>query len=215
MLKSILKKKEKGTPVIFTIFNPLAMAAYLAGEALFLAHLRTEPGTVKLAIDALTGTCSSFVKEVISLGCDGIFLSTKFASYDLLNDAEYKKFGRPADIEVLKAASRGWFNVLHLHGQYPMFESLADYPVQAVNWHDRTAYPSLAQAGKLFKGALMAGVEQLEVLHLGTPEQVDAQVLDAVKQTGGRRLIVAPGCTYPVDVPHRNLMAMRMAVEKA
>ncbi len=51
------------------------------------------------------------------------------------------------------------------------------------------------------------------MLHLGTPADVEAQVFDAIKQTKGRHLIVAPGCTYPVDVPHRNLMAMRRAVE--
>ena len=214
-LDIVLKKRKKETPVIFTIFNPVAMAAYLAGDELFLAHLRSEPGKVSRAIEALTLTCSSFVKAVIERGCDGIFLSTKFASYELLNDVEYKKFGRPADMAVLKAASGGWFNVLHLHGQYPMFASLADYPVQAINWHDRTAGPSLAQAGKLFKGGLMAGVEQFETLHLGTPAEIEAQVFDAIRQMKGRRLIVTPGCTYPVDIPNRSLMAMRMAVEKA
>lgn len=214
MLKTVLKKRAKDTPVIFTIFNPVAMAAYLAGDDLFLAHLRTEPEKVKRAIDALTQTCSSFVKTVIDEGCDGIFLSTKFASYELLSDAEYNKFGRSADLAVLKAASKGWFNVLHLHGQYPMFKSLSDYPVQAINWHDRTAYPNLTEAQKLFSGALMAGVEQFETLHLGTPADIEAQVFDAIRQMKGRRLILTPGCTYPVDIPHRNLMAMRAAVDK-
>ena len=34
---------------------------------------------------------------------------------------------------------------------------LSDYPVQAINWHDRTALPGLSEAEKLFHGALMGG----------------------------------------------------------
>jgi uroporphyrinogen decarboxylase len=29
----------------------------------------------------------------------------------------------------------------------------------------------------------------------------------------GHRLIVTPGCTYPLGIPHSNLLAMRHAVE--
>jgi len=213
-LRTVLKKREAATPVVFTIFNPLAMAAYLAGDETLLVHLRTEPERVKRAVAALTETCAKFVKAVIDEGCDGIFLSSRFSSFEIMDYNEYKKFGRQGDLEVLKAASKGWFNILHLHGQHPMFEQLSDYPVQAVNWHDRTAYPDLKGAKKLFKGALAGGVEQFQTLHLGTPAEVEAQVKGAIKQTGGRRLIVTPGCTYPVDIPHRNLMAMRKAVEK-
>jgi len=56
-------------------------------------------------------------------------------------------------------------------------------------------------------------VEQLKVLLLGSPADVEAQVRDAVRQMNGRRLIISPGCTYPVTVPVSNLLAMRRAVE--
>jgi hypothetical protein len=37
---------------------------------------------------------------------------------------------------------------------------------------------------------------------------VAAQVRDAVTQTGGRGLIVAPGCVLPLDVPDASLEAV-------
>jgi len=212
-LSMILEQKDPDTPVIFTMFNPLAMAGYLAGEERFLAHLRQYPERVQRAIMALTATCASFAGAAISLGCDGIFLSTRYASYEMMSEEEYHRFGRPADLAVLKSAADGWFNVLHLHGQHPMFTSLSDYPVHAVNWHDRTAWPGLAEAVPLFKGALMAGIEQFKTLYFGSPEEVEAQVHNAISQLNGRRLIVTPGCTYPLGVPHSNLMAVRRAVE--
>jgi uroporphyrinogen decarboxylase len=212
-LRRIIEKREKNTPVIFTMFNPLAMAAYLAGDELLLAHVRSEPHRVLHALEALAETSVRFARQAIVQGCDGIFLSTRFASYEMMNEDEYRQFGRPGDLAVLAAAAGGWFNVLHMHGQHPMFIMLSDYPVQAVNWHDRTSWPGLAEAGKIVPHALMGGVEQFKTLHLAGPGEVKAQVRDAIGQMGGRRLIVTPGCTYPLGVPHANLMAMRKAVE--
>jgi uroporphyrinogen decarboxylase len=213
-LRMIIEKRESNTPVIFTIFNPLAMAAYLAGDETLLVHLRLYPDKVEKALKALGETCSSFVKSVIAEGADGIFLSTRFASYELMSEDEYRCFGQPSDLAVLAASSGGWFNVLHLHGQYPMVKALADYPVQAVNWHDRTSWPGLKEAKKLFPGAVMGGIEQYKVLNFGSPLNVELQVHDAIDQTQGRRLIVTPGCTYPMSVPHSNLIAMRRAVDR-
>jgi len=211
-LRMVIDRKQSDTPVILTVFNPLAMACYLAGDDLCLAHLRSEPERVQRALKALAATCSSLVRKAIEGGCDGIFLSARAASYEMMSEEEYSCFGRPWDLEVLEAASAGWFNVLHLHGQHPMFVPLSDYPVQAVNWNDRTAGPSLAEAGKLCSKALMAGVEQQKTLLYGTPGEVEQQVHNAVRQTGGRRVIVTPGCTYSLGVPHSNLLAIRRAV---
>ncbi len=213
-LRMIVDQKEAETPVIFTMFDPLAMAAYLAGDETLLVHLRSEPHRVLRALDALAETSARFARAAMAEGCDGIFLSTRFASYELMSEDEYRQFGRPGDLTVLAAANeKGWFNVLHLHGQHPMFISLSDYPVQAVNWHDRTAWPGLAEAAGLVPHAVMGGVEQFKTLHLGSAEEVKAQVRDAVQQMRGHRLIVTTGCTYPLGVPHSNLLAMRQAVE--
>jgi len=214
-LRRVVQQKRSDTPVIVTMFNPLALAFYLAGEETCLAHLRTYPERVESAINALTQTCTDFARAAIGEGADGIFLSARFASYELISEIEYNRFGRPGDLAVLAAAADGWFNVMHVHGQHPMLSQMSNYPAHALNWHDRTAYPGLAEAAKLFKGALMGGIDQYEVLQSGSPEEVAAQVHDAVRQMNGRRLIVTPGCTYPLSVPHTNLVAMRRAVETA
>jgi uroporphyrinogen decarboxylase len=212
-LRMVVEQRDPETPVIQTVFNPLAMARYLAGDETYLVHLRREPERVQRALAALAATCASFVGAAIQEGADGIFLSTSSASFEEMSPDEYLRFGRPSDLEVLAAARGGWFNVIHLHGNYPMFAPIADYPVQVVNWHDRAYGPSLAEAASLFPGALAGGVEQYQLLHFGTPAEVTAQVKDAIAQMGGKRLIVAAGCTYPLTVPDGNLLAARRAVE--
>jgi uroporphyrinogen decarboxylase len=212
-LRKVLQGRDPETPVIQTIFNPIGMARYLADEV-YVVHLRRDPKRFERALEALTETCAAFAKAAIAVGADGIFLSTASASYEVMSEDEYRRFGRPGDLAVLEAANGGWLNILHLHGQHPMFAVLADYPIHAINWHDRTAGPSLAEAAKLFPGALVGGVEQFTLLHFGTPAEVEAQVQDAIGQMGGRRLIVAAGCTYPATVPDGNLLAARRAVEQ-
>jgi len=213
-LRRVIREKDAHTPVIVTMFNPLAMAAYLAGDELFLAHLRQYPERVFSALNALTETSARFARACIEEGADGIFLSTRFASYEMMGADEYRQFGRPADLTVLEAAGGGWLNVLHLHGQHLMFRELADYPVQAVNWHDRTSGIDLLTAAELFPGALMGGVEQLGLLQTGSPNDVTTQAQEAITAMNGRRLILSTGCTYPLGVPEANLLAMRRAVEK-
>ncbi len=212
-LGRVIKERAAETPVIVTMFNPLSIAAYAAGMETCMAHLRSDPQKVEPALKAITETSVRFARAAIEAGADGIFLSTRHASYEIMSESEYRRFGRPDDLEVLKAAAGGWFNVLHFHGQHLMFPQLADYPVQAINWHDRTTSFSLSGAKKLFPKALMGGIEQYKILRFGTPEEVEGQVKDAIKQMDGRQLIVSPGCTYPLDVPHSNLIALRKAVE--
>jgi uroporphyrinogen decarboxylase len=212
-LQKVIDQKDPETPIIVTMFDPLALACNLAGEKTCLAHMRTHPQLLAAALGALTETCVAYARAAIDAKADGVFLSTPHASYDLMNQVEYQQFGRPGDLAVLAAAAGGWFNVLHVHGPHPMLPVAYDYPAHALNWDDRIAYPDMAEAAKHFKGALMGGVDQYRVLEKGSMEDVVTQVHDTVRLMNGRRLIVTPGCTYPIDVPHSNLAAMRHAVE--
>ncbi|MDP6632728.1 MAG: uroporphyrinogen decarboxylase family protein [Dehalococcoidales bacterium] len=211
-LKFVIEKRDPDIPVIQTVFNPIAMARYMAGDDVYLAHLRRAPEKLERALKAMTETCADFVKASIAEGADGIFMSTSAAGYEVMSVAEHDRFCRPCDLEILEAAGQGWFNMLHVHGQQPMFAELADYPVQVINWHDRSAGPGLKDALGLFKGALAGGVEQYQTLQFETPREVTAQVHDAVRQTRGRRLIVSAGCTYPITVPEGNILAVRRAL---
>lgn len=201
-------------PFVQTVFNPLSMLKYLAGEPLALAHLRREPRMMVEALGVVTETVIRFVEEVMKRGAAGIFLAVQHASFVKMTEAEYREFGRPYDLRVLEAAGDGWFNVLHMHGEEVMFDLLASYPVPVVNWHDRETPPTLAEGAQRFRGALVGGLRQWETMLRGTPEDVRAEVEDALRQTGGRRLIIGTGCVTPITAPTRNIRAARLAVER-
>jgi uroporphyrinogen decarboxylase len=102
--------------------------------------------------------------------------------------------------------------MLHIHGENIMFDLLASYPVDMINWHDRLTAPSLAQGLTKVKGAVVGGVEERNLLVSGSVEDVRSQVRDAIAQTGGRRLIVGPGCVAGIAAPEQNI---RTVVEEA
>ena len=105
-LRTVIAKKDPDTPVIHTMFNPLALATRLSGDEACFVELRRNPKRMERVLTALTETCQSFARAVIEEGADGIFMSTGAASYEIMSEEEYHHFGRPYDLEVLKSAEK-------------------------------------------------------------------------------------------------------------
>jgi uroporphyrinogen decarboxylase len=203
-------------PYIQTIFSPLAQAKNLAGGDRLLVHLREAPEAVHAGLQTITQTTIAFLKACQARGIAGIYYALQFATYRLLSADEHQVFGAPYDLRILAAAGECWFNMLHLHGSDIMFDQAAAYPFyQAINWHDRETAPSLGEGLRRSRAAVCGGLARWEDLLRGTPDGVRAQVTDAIRQTGGRRLIVASGCVAPVNAPFSNLRAVRESVEGA
>lgn len=200
------------TPVLATIFSPLSIAKNLGRDRL-LHDLRHHPADLHAALKVIAQTTARFAVACLENGADAIFFATQFASLDLLTEEEYREFGLPYDAEVLAAIQgKADFVLLHAHGKRPMFDLLATYPVQAINWHDRRTSPSLAEGQKRFRGAVVGGLDEWEALQDGPAAAIE-QVREAMLQTGGQRFILAPGCVIPIDTPEENIRAVRMAVE--
>jgi uroporphyrinogen decarboxylase len=199
-------------PFIQTIFSPLAQAKNLVGGENLLVHLRRNPDDLHYGLEVITETIIRFISAALDTGMDGVFYAVQHAQYGLLSEGEYAVFGRPYDLRALEAVEGLWLNVLHLHGSDVMFDLLADYPVQVVNWHDRETWPTLAEAQERFAGAVCGGLARWDAVVQGTPEQVQEQAADALAQTGGQRFILGTGCVTPVVAPASNIRAVCEAV---
>ncbi|GAA3622665.1 uroporphyrinogen decarboxylase family protein [Secundilactobacillus similis] len=211
-------------PFIQTIFNPLTTALKLAGNRLIL-DIKEHPESVKQALQALAETTINFVNENINAGVDGFFYATQTATSNFFTREEYLEFGRPFDLEVLDAfKDKTWFNVAHIHGDNTYFDLIEDYPVQALNWHDRSVSPTLAEARKLTDKVLIGGLHELpyyneagkvekpSILVTGSPEAVENHVHEAIDEVNGHGLIIGPGCVASQLVPEQNIYALRSAV---
>ncbi|HMB34773.1 MAG TPA: uroporphyrinogen decarboxylase, partial [Methylomirabilota bacterium] len=58
-----------------------------------------------------------------------------------------------------------------------------------------------------FSGAAVGGLGEKDVLLKGSPSAVAAQAQDAVRQSGGTGVVVAPGCVLPLATSDENLEA--------
>jgi len=200
-------------PFVETIFSPLSQAKNLAGRAKLLSHLREDPEALLAGLETITATTALFIEAARQRGIAGIFLATQLASYELLSEEEYRRFGVPFDRVLLDAASGLWLNILHLHGVRVMFDLLAAYPVQIVNWHDRETPPTLGEGQARVRGAVLGGLGQWETMVCGTPDTIRREAQDAIHQTGGQRFVLGTGCVTPITAPWANLRAARQAVE--
>ncbi|HYB72972.1 MAG TPA: uroporphyrinogen decarboxylase family protein [Candidatus Sulfotelmatobacter sp.] len=206
------KAVGEGTPIVQTVFNPLSVAYKLGGERV-LEDIRRPPAALHTALQAIAETLRGFVKACLQAGADGIFFATQLASEKFCSAGKYREFGRPYDLQVLEAAEGSGFSVLHLHGADIFFDLVADYPVHAVNWHDRRVPPSLAEARERYSRCFVGGMNETETLPRGPASRVREEVLDAIAQVQGRGVIVGPGCVFPVGTPEAHLEAARRAVE--
>lgn len=202
----------ENVPFIQTIFNPLSQAKNLAGERL-LADIRQHPEAVKAGLATITESIIRFIEAIKPAGAAGIFLAVQHASYDRLTEAEYREFCQPLDLQILEATEGMWFNLIHLHGLNVMFDLVADYPVQVINWHDVETPPSLSEAQRRTDKALCGGLRQWETMLRGTPDTIQAEARAAIEATGGQRFILGTGCVTPITAPTGNIRAARQAVE--
>jgi uroporphyrinogen decarboxylase len=222
---------------------PTMEAAADPRDAAMTQFLREAPGALARALDVVAESSANFARHCLAAGADGIFLSVRddwvdspdgpgkgdrsnlperpegcFAQIGPVpfsRSGTYDRLVRPGDLKTLAAAAPGTFNLLHVCGKALDFRRFAAYPVHGINWADRTAGPPIAEVAGWVRPALCAGLDNLQTMVTGSPDDCAAQVSDALRQAGPRPIFIAPGCTFdPHAVPSANLRAIRAAVER-
>jgi uroporphyrinogen decarboxylase len=203
-----------GAYYIQTLFSPLSVIGRLAGGDLAAVRrwMTSAPEALKSALAAVAATLSEYAAASLQAGAAGVFFATTdWATADHLDPALYAEFARPFDLQVLASVRDASFNVLHVCRPRNFLPELLDYPVSAFNWADREeGNLSLAAAAARTPAAVMGGVAQRTIAR-GSPEEVAAEVREAIASTGGRRLLVAPGCSISPQTPPENLAAAAAA----
>lgn len=213
-LRLLNKAYAPHTPILQTIFSPMAQAKNLVGKGNLQLHLRQHPEALHAGLEIITRSTIAFLEEAAKTGIDGIFYAIQHAQYGEINRTEFEAFCRPYDLRVLQAAGGFWLNMGHIHGENIMFDAVADYPLPILNWHDQHTPPTLAEAQQRYPGVVCGGLRRWETLVLGTPAAVQAEVRAAVQATGGRRLIIGTGCVMPITAPAGNIRAARLAADE-
>ena len=221
-----------GAHFLQTVFSPLSVLYFLVArpqqthpaEQLpdiqyedLRRYLQENPRGAHAALKNIAATLGKFASAAVDSGASGLFFAiVRLARQGVLSRSEFEEFGKPYDLQVLKAVEGAPFNLLHICGPQAYFDVAAEYPVHALNWASIGQYnPTLSEAKLHAHQALVGGVDEIENLQHGRPEDVLREALAAIDATGGRHHLLSPGCATSVDVPAENLRALRQAVELA
>lgn len=214
-----------------TVFSPLSVLGFLVARSEqhridldvqaqhdgLRRYFAENPKGVHEALKNIATTLGQYAAATVDAGASGLFYAiVKLARQGILTEAEYEEFGKPYDLQVLKAVEAAPFNMLHICGPYAYFHAITDYPVDAINWATLNQNnPTVNEAKDQTDRALVGGVDELGVLQTGTPEQVIDEALTAIRSVNGRHFLLSPGCGTNVDVPDANLHALRKAADIA
>ncbi len=204
-LRLVKSKLNPDTPLIQSIFSPLAQAKNLAGKTDLLYHIRQYPDQFKAGLEIIADTTAGFIEECLKIGIDGLFFAVQFASFDLLTGEEFISFGKYYDSKLFELMNSFWLNMVHIHGKNIMFDEILDYPAQIINWHDRETSPSLESGLGKFNGAVCGGLSRIDTMVLGDSQIIKKEIENAVKQTNGTGLIIGTGCVLPQTAPIGNV----------
>jgi uroporphyrinogen decarboxylase len=219
-VKSIgMVAKELGpdVPVIQTVFSPITVGGYLVGksQSRIVRELRKHPDLVRPALQRIADALVDFSRRSVEAGAAGIFYAISgYAGRGVMPEAVYRELVLPYDLSVLsRLPAEAWFNVVHLCGSNLNFGLAREMPAQVVSWsiHNQ-GNPSLAEGRKMSDRAVMGGLGQRASLLYGPPAEVEAEARRAVAETGGRGLLLAPGCSVPTRAKDINLAAMVAAI---
>ncbi|NWF94890.1 MAG: hypothetical protein HXY34_01975 [Candidatus Thorarchaeota archaeon] len=204
-------------PTMATVFDPAMVADKLCEEKL-VQYIESHPDVMRHTLDLITDVMIDFARAVLEAGSYGLFIASQHSTKTAVSDRDYREFVLPYQEKMLSRLSgKAKFIVVHLHtgerGEEVRFD-LADrtHAVDALNWEDQTAVPTLAEGKARLRRTVLGGVDQQGLLRTGTVDDIKAQVLDTIRQTRLKRLIVSPGCVIPVDTPRDNIRAVVDAV---
>ena len=216
-LGMVVRELGPGIPVIQTVFSPLTVAGYLVGrsKSRVMRDLRKNGDVTMPALQRIADALVDFSRKSVAAGAAGVFYAISgYASRDAMPEQVYRDLVLPLDLSVLdRLPKAAWFNVVHLCGSNLHFGLARDLPAQAISWsvHNQ-GNPTLAEGRKISGKPVMGGLGQRSTLLYGPPPEVEAEVRRAVGETGGRGLLVAPGCSVPPRARDANLAAMVAAI---
>jgi len=208
----------RDVPMLMTVFTPMSIAAELAGGPQDLAALITQdPASVHVGLQAITKTFAGFAARCVEAGADGVFLATTHCATETnFTMSQYAEFGRPYDLEILRAARKAPLNLLHVCQAHSMVRDLADYPVAMLNW-DMAApsNPDLATlASQVSDKTLVGGLERKRFSEAGGREALLAEAEAARRAMGKRPFVLGATCTIDTTSDPDAVMAIRRSVER-
>lgn len=201
---------QDDAPLIVSIYSPLTIADMLC-HGRVLQDMRSFSNDLRGGLQVIAAVTAVFAHACLEAGADGVMMVNRLAGRDQMRRREYRDFAMNFDLPVFNQLPDTALRVLYLDVEQPDLELIDRYPVQVVCWPTWRCDPSLSAARQQFRGTLMGGLNPMTFAS-GSIADLREQTRDAISQTGGWRLVLAPSGALPVDSRPDLLAAMRQLI---
>jgi uroporphyrinogen-III decarboxylase len=150
-------------------------------------------------------------------GADYIYYPDSVSSPAFMSPAHYLEFAFPYHSKICKAAKEfGLYTVIHpCGGEYPILFDV--YRIPGVDAYHFSELVDIGVIRQIYgpRALLYGNVNPLTKLLTETPQDIEEEVKKIIKAAGRLgRLLMAPGCTIPPNVPYENFKALVEACQK-
>jgi uroporphyrinogen decarboxylase len=218
-IRTLRSRLGNDYPLVLTLFSPLTYILRFMGKAKAVEQARQQPEAFEEGLGIVAANLRKLIQAAIDTGASGIFFSCMGATNAHFTQEEYARFGRPYDLDALAGGHGGWLNIVHVHADPTQtedriyFEMFTNYPVSVISWSDRLTEPTLSEAATLTAKCLMGGLWERGPLTHGSETELENEIMSAITQTKGRKLILANGCSIPDDTAEEWLHVGRRLVD--
>ncbi|MCR5722941.1 MAG: hypothetical protein K6G72_11440, partial [Lachnospiraceae bacterium] len=107
----------------------------------------------------------------------------------------------------------------HIHGDSNLyFDKFLDFPFEAFNWQSTITNVSLSDAARKTNKILIGGIERQSGFDFPSREELTEKirknVKDAIASVPANRLIIAPGCALPNELPEFRFNVLKEVIDE-
>jgi MtaA/CmuA family methyltransferase len=213
---TMMDRLGKDVAVVGCINSPTVIASELVGmENLLLAYL-TEPEPVVRLLDTLTESSRRYGERLVELGVEDIFIENGTAGQEMVSQEMYEQYDRPylqAEMDAFR--EQGLRTIVHNCAAQPFWRSQLETVPTGLHLHLKAV--NVPEVFSEIKGrsCMLAGIDHMELLFTGTPDDVEKEVDHTIAQWGtDPGLIISPGCELLYKTPMENIKRLKESVVK-
>lgn len=203
-------------PVNGALTGPFTTASFLIGTEPLVRLMLKEPAAVHQLCEVACLGALEYARAILDTGCVPS-LTDAMCSTTVISPRQFKEFGFPYLKRLVDFIhGRGKAVTLHICGKTrPIWEGMADTGADCLSI-DNAADLAEAKAKVGHRVRLMGNIPPSEIMLQGTPAQVRQAVRACVRKAydNPKGLVVASGCSLPVETPWANIDAMLAAVRE-
>jgi len=209
IIRRLKAEAGKDLPVIAWISPPFRTACNLRGMENIYLDMIDEPGFVRDLVAFCVEPTIVYAEAAIEAGADMLWTSNPLASTSVLSRRYYEEF--------VTWSTKRLFDAVRAKGKQVLFHICGD-------WHDRVDLviaegPAILHIDRLNLAetkarygkqvALMGKVSSADTMFLGTPQEVEAETMECLRQGApGGSYVLAADCLSAPATPFENMKAM-------